>query len=238
MFWYNVAVKRLSLPAFLFFLSGCLTLSPAPSSQSSNPDGGPSVKAASAQEQVEQAALASLLQTVKAPKTSKENYKISPSDLIEVTVFREDELNRAIRVNQDGEISFPFVGTVKVGGKSVIEAEKTLSSGLSEYIKNPQVTIFIKEYSARQVYVLGEVKNPGAFPLPTESGMTVLEAISLAGGFTPIAAQDRTRVIRNDTDGKPQNFTIPVSAITKNGQKDKDLPLVPSDVVFVPQSLF
>lgn len=65
-----------------------------------------------------------------------------------------------------------------------------------------------------------------------------MEAISLAGGFTPVAAQDRTRVIRTGMDGKPQNFIIGVSDITKNGQKDKDMPLVPSDVVFVPQSFF
>jgi len=237
--WYNTHVKSIWLALVLLSLSGCLTLTPVEQSPTSAADSdAPATKTLKAQEQAEQAALATLLQSVKAPKSTKNNYKIAPSDLIEITVFREDELNRAIRVNQDGEISFPFVGTVRVGGKSIIEAEKTIASGLSEYLKQPQVTIFVKEYSARQIYVLGEVKSPGAFPLPTEASLTVLEAISLAGGFTPVAAQDRTRVIRTGDDGKPQNFTISVSAITKSGQKDKDLPLSPSDVVFVPQSLF
>ncbi len=231
-------MKCLWLLTLTFGLTGCLTLTPGENSSTTSSEPFTPPKSLTAQEQAEQAALTSLLQTVKAPKSAKENYKISPSDLIEITVFREEELKRSIRVNQDGEISFPFVGTVKVGGKSIIDAEKSIASGLTEYIKNPQVTIFVKEYSARQIYVLGEVKNPGAFPLPTEASMTVLEAISLAGGFTPVAAQDRTRVIRTDTDGKALNLTIPVSAITKSGQKEKDIPLSPSDVVFVPQSLF
>lgn len=226
------------VPLLAVFSAGCLSIGPASDTRGLSHDDPSGGRVSSVQEQAERAALATLLQTVTTPKNSKENYKISPSDLIEITVFREEELNRSLRVNQDGEISFPFVGTTKVGGMSVIEAEKSLASSLGEYIRNPQVTIFIREYSARQVYVLGEVKNPGAFPLPTEAGMTVLEAISLAGGFTPVAAQDRTRVIRNDTSGKPQNFIIPVSAITKSGQKDKDMALTPSDVVYVPQSLF
>lgn len=218
-------------------LSGCLPLTPVKDALST-PVSNSSDKSINAQEQAEQAALAKLLQSVKTPKNTKENYKIAASDLIEITVFREDELNRSIRVNQDGDISFPFIGTVKVGGKSIIEAEQAIAAGLSEYLKKPQVTIFVKEYSARQIYVLGEVKNPGAFPLPTEASLTVLEAISIAGGFTPVAAQDRTRVIRTGEDGKPQNFTISVSAITKSGQRDKDMPLSPSDVVFVPQTFF
>lgn len=217
---------------------GCITLAPTNKTPSNAEVSPTSAKPLNAQEQAEQAALSSLLKSVQGPKNTKENYRLGPSDLIDITVFRETELNRSIRVNQEGEISFPLVGTIKVGGKSIIEAEKAIANGLGEFIKQPQVTIFVKEYSARQVYILGEVKSPGAFPLPTESGLTVLEAISLAGGFTPVAAQDRTRVIRTGMDGKPQNFIIGVSDITKNGQKDKDMPLVPSDVVFVPQSFF
>lgn len=235
---YIDRVKFFGIALGLLSLAGCLTSNPVDKATGPGGSGFPPVKTANVQEQAEQAALATLLQSVKAPKTTKENYKIGPSDLLEITVFREVELNRSIRVNQDGEISFPFIGTIKVGGKSVIEAEKTIAAGLSEYLKQPQVTIFVKEYSARQIYVLGEVKAPGAFPLPREASLTVLEAISIAGGFTPVAAQDRTRVIRTGEDGKPQNFIISVSAITKNGEKDKDMPLTPNDVVFVPQSFF
>lgn len=231
-------MKRVWLPLILLSLAGCLTLTPPDRAAIPTAGNHADAKALNAQELAEQAALSSLLKSVQTPKKTKDNYRIGPSDLIEVTVFREPELDRSLRVNQDGEISLPLIGTVKVGGMSVIEAENSLKAKLGEFIKQPQVTIFVKEYSAKQVYILGEVKAPGAFPLPTEAGLTVLEAISLAGGFTPVAAQDRTRVIRTDSDGKPQNFIIAVSAIIKNGEKDKDMPLVSSDVVFVPQSFF
>lgn len=231
-------MKRVLIPILFLSLSGCLTVGPTDGATPPAAGQAPVSNSLKAQEQAEQAALNSLLQSVKAPKASKDNYRIGPSDLVDITVFREVELNRTVRVNQDGEISFPLVGTVKIGGKSIIEAEQAIAAGLGDYLKQPQVSIFIKEYSAKQVFVLGEVKNPGAFPLPTEAGLTVLEAISLAGGFTQVASQDRTRVIRTSPDGKSQYFTIEVSAIMKRGEKGKDIPLLPSDVVHVPQSYF
>ncbi|MBI3299542.1 MAG: polysaccharide export protein [Elusimicrobia bacterium] len=192
-----------------------------------------------AQEQAEQAALATILKSVSpAAAATQKNYLISPSDLVDVTVYRETDLNRTIRVNAAGEISLPLVGALKVGGLSIIDAERVISDKLREFLVNPQITIFIKEYSSKQVFILGEVKSPGALPLPSEAPMTVLEAITKAGGFTGIAAPDRTRVIRNTADGKSQGISIPVSAITKEGQKDKDIPLAPNDVVYVPQSFF
>lgn len=221
-----------SYPLILFLaLSGCIT-SPTSTASAPAPSGN-----LSPQEQAEQAALASILKSVPTGSGQK-NYLISPTDLIEISVYRESELNRSVRVNAEGEVSLPLAGTVKVGGLSIIEAERVLSDKLKEFLVNPQVSLFIKEYSSRQIYMLGEVKTPGALPLPSESPMTVLEAIAKAGGFTAVAAPDRTRVIRNTPDGKSKSIPIPVSAITKDGQKDKDIPLTPNDVVYVPQSFF
>lgn len=165
------------------------------------------------------------------------DYKISAADLVHITVYQEKDLERAARVSQNGTVSFPLVGIVKIGGLSVIEAEQAIAKGLKEFLVQPQVTIFIKEYGNKRVFVLGEVGKPGSYELPTESKLTVLEAVSLAGGFTPISAPDRTRVIRT-VNGISQSFTIEVSAITKHGQRQKDLPLEPNDVIFVPQSFF
>jgi polysaccharide export outer membrane protein len=109
---------------------------------------------------------------------------------------------------------------------------------LQDFLINPQVTIFIKEYGNKKIYVLGEVKKPGAYELPVESRLTVLEAVSLAEGFTPIAAKDRTKIIRSMRDGKSLSLTIEISAITTRGEKEKDIPLEPNDVVWVPQSYF
>lgn len=194
----------------------------------------PAAKAPAAQSQVEEAVIEAALQQVHAKKA---DYLISGADLLAITVFGEKDLDRQARVGQNGVITFPLVGAVKVGGMTVPAAEAALAAKLGDYLKNPQVTVFIKEYGNKKVFVFGQVAKPGAVELPTETKMTVLEAISQAGGFTRIAASDRTRVVRL-VDGKSQSFTVEVSAITKHGQKQKDLPLEPNDIVFVPESFF
>lgn len=182
----------------------------------------------------EEAAIQAALQQL---QTAKVDYKLGGADLIDVAVFQQPDLDRKVRVGQNGTISFPLAGTVKVGGLSVPEAEEVLKEKLKDYLVNPQITIFIKEYGNKKIFVLGEVKSPGSYELPPESKLTVLEAVSLAGGFTQIAAPNRTKVIRL-RDGVSQTITIEVSAITQRGEKQRDIPLEPSDVVFVPQSYF
>ena len=84
---------------------------------------------------------------------------------------------------------------------------------------------------------MGEVSKPGSYPIPTESRMTLLEAISTAGGFTQVAAQDRARVLRY-VNGASVTYTINTKEITSQGQKDKDMVLEPNDIVYVPQTFF
>lgn len=186
------------------------------------------------QKQNEEAAIADALQQV---NRSKVDYQISGADLLQITVFGEKDLDRQARVSQTGEITFPLVGTVHVGGLTVPQAESALTDKLKEYLRDPHVTFFIKEYGNKKVFVFGQVTKPGAVELPTETPMTVIEAISQAGGFTPIAAPDKTRVVRS-VDGKSVSFTVEVSAITKRGEKQKDISLEPNDIVYVPVSYF
>jgi protein involved in polysaccharide export with SLBB domain len=186
------------------------------------------------QDIAEQTAISAALQQAGAEKA---DYKIGPSDLLDISVYQDKDMNRVVRVSQNGTVSFPLIGVVKVGGLSVIEAQDMLSDKLKDFIVSPQITVFIKEYGNKKVFILGQVSKPGSYELPTEAKLTVLEAVSLAGGFTNIAAPDRTKIIRNK-GGKSTSFTIEVSAITKRGEKSKDLPLEPNDVVYVPQSFF
>lgn len=195
---------------------------------------GPSAQAR-ARNQAEEAAVESALRQLQASR--KVDYKIGGADLLDITVYQQPDLTRLLRVSQNGTVSLPLIGAVRVGGLTVTEAQDAIGGKLKEYVIHPQVTLFIKEYSNKKVFVLGEVKSPGSYELPPEAKLTVLEAVSLAGGFTPIAAPDRTKVIRA-IDGRNQSFVIEVSAITKRGEKQKDIPLEPSDVVYVPQSFF
>lgn len=182
----------------------------------------------------EEAGIAAALKQIGQSKT---DYRISSADLIAVTVYQDLEMNRKVRVNANGTVSMPLIGAVKVGGMTLIEAQAAIEGKLAQYLVNPQVSLFIEEYGNKTVFVMGEVQRPGSYPIPTESRLTVLEAISTAGGFTPVAGQDRTRVLRN-VNGVSVSYTIEVKAITQQGQKEKDLVLEPNDVIYVPQSFF
>lgn len=168
---------------------------------------------------------------------SKLDYKISGADLIAVTVYEVPEMTRRVRVNASGQVFLPLVGAVDVGGKSMGAAQSLIEKRLAAYVVKPQVTLFIEEYGNRRVSVMGEVQRPGTYVIPTESRMTILEAISTAGGFTPVAAQDKARVLRY-VNGSPVKYTIDVRNLAKGENKEEDMVLEPNDVVFVPQSLF
>ncbi|KAF0124448.1 MAG: polysaccharide export outer membrane protein [Elusimicrobia bacterium] len=168
---------------------------------------------------------------------SQVNYKVQAGDLLDINVYQEKDMARTVRVSGNGTVTFPLAGNIKIADLSVPEAEAMLAQALSEFIINPQVTVLIKEYSNKQVYVLGEVKKPGSITLPVERRLTVLEAITLAGGFTDLAAQDKTKVLRN-ADGQNLTIQVEISKITKQGDKSADIFLEPNDTVFVPQSFF
>jgi len=197
-------------------------------------NGTPAAKVAAPQAQAEEAAIASFVQEVESKKS---DYHISGADLINVSVLGEKEMERQVRVSQNGTITYPLIGEVTVGGLSTSQAEAAIATKLNEYLRGAQVTVFIKEYGNKKVFVFGHVNKPGAIEIPTETKLTVLEAISQAGGFSPLAAPDRTRVVRM-LNGVSQSFTIEVSAITKRGEKDKDIALEPNDIVFIPESCF
>ena len=161
-----------------------------------------------------------------------EEYHIGGNDLLEITVYEEQELSQEVRVTSNGYISYPFLGRVKVLGMSVMELEDYIRGALSkDYIRNPYVRISVKEFS--NVYVLGQVKEPG--PYLFKGGMTVLQAITSAGGFTKIANKHRVRIVR--THGDEREVIRVNVADVMNGNKE-DLVLQPGDTVVIPESFF
>lgn len=166
-----------------------------------------------------------------------EAYLLQPGDLLEIKVFMEDNMERTQRVSGSGTITFPLAGNIRVAGLTVADAEASLSSALKTYLKNPQVSVLIKEYGNKTVYVLGQVKTPAAIEIPPEKPLTVLEAVTSVGGFTEIAATGKVRVLRVE-NGVQRALDVDVTQITKQGNKSLDIALQPGDVVFVPQSMF
>lgn len=127
--------------------------------------------------------------------TGDSEYRIGAQDLIEVSVFQVEDLNRTVRVNSNGQISLPLIGGVQAGGRTVEELEDEISRKLTEtYLQNPQVTVFVKEFTSQRVTVEGEVKKPGIYPITGKTSL--LQAIAQAEGVTDLANLDGVVVFR------------------------------------------
>lgn len=222
--------KPITLVLLLALASGCRALP----RRSPSPDAAPAASSASAVESQREAAAVAAAMSQAGPGV---DYKISPADLLSVTVYDVQGMNRKARVDGNGVIALPLIGAVKVGGKTLAGAQALIETKLEAFVVKPQVTLFVEDYGSKTFFVMGEVQKPGSYPIPIEQRVTVLEAISTAGGFTPVAAQDRARVLRT-VNGESTTYTVDIRGITRDGLKEKDIVLQPNDVVYIPQSLF
>jgi len=183
-----------------------------------------------------------------APESSKSNpastssapsdYRLRPLDLVDIRVFQEDDLTMTNKVSQAGTLTFPLIGSVKVAGLKVHEAEILVTDRLKDgYMKNPQVTILVKEYAARRVSVLGEVKKPGTVEIPPEEALTLLQAVAYAGGFQNVAKTDEV-VVRRMIEGKETKTKVNATKLMRADAAESDYPLEPGDIVYVPTRFF
>lgn len=167
-----------------------------------------------------------------------EEYKVDAGDVLLITVYEQADLITKARVNSKGEITFPLIGVVTIKGLTVDEIEKEITARLeADYLVNPQVNVFIEDYAPQKVFVMGFVNKPGEFELFKDRPTTVLEAITMAGGFKPGAAQNGTKILRVD-NGEELTMSIRITDITKKGDKEKDIPVMPGDIIVVPESFF
>ncbi len=179
-------------------------------------------------------AAAPLARAQSSSAQAAEGYKIGVGDLLLIEVYEEPDLTREVRVLTDGKISFPLLGTLKAAGLQVSQLESKIKKRLgAKYLVSPQVTVFVKEFS--RVFVFGEVRNPGAFPIYGK--ITVFEAITLAGGFSPVGNPSKVRVIRQGSGGET-SFEVDIESITKKGNTSQDMELQANDKVIVPRSFF
>jgi protein involved in polysaccharide export with SLBB domain len=160
---------------------------------------------------------------------------LGPGDTFEVSVYDEKELSGKYQVADDGTINFPLIGSIEVAGKSPPVVARTIQEALrdKQILKNPSVSIYVAEYASKRVSVVGAVQKPGSFPW--KAGMSVVQAISLAGGLTPIAAANDAIVTRQEGD-EPKRYKVAVGRIAEG--RERDFKLVTGDIVFVPERLF
>jgi protein involved in polysaccharide export with SLBB domain len=159
---------------------------------------------------------------------------IGPGDILKITVYGESDLSGEYQVSLNKSIMFPFIGEISVEGLSNITLASMISDKLREgYLTNPQVTVFIQEFVSKRIFVLGQVKKSGNFPMRNE--MSVIEAVSLAGGFTDFADINNVVVTRKE-DGKEVRFVVNIRSIV-NGQEE-NFYLQPGDIIFVRERFF
>ena len=159
---------------------------------------------------------------------------LGPGDLMEVRVFQEPELSGLYQVGGQGDLIFPLCRRVVVGGLTANGAAEKLRGCLSEgFLRDPQVTVLVREFNSKKVFVFGEVQRPGTFAY--QDGMSIIQAVTLAGGFTRTAAQNSTSVTRR-IDDQEVKAKIPVQDIALG--KAANFLLQPGDIVYVPESLF
>ena len=158
-------------------------------------------------------------------------YMIQSGDLLEISVWREDYLERQVIVQPDGRISFPLVGVVPAAGSTVEEVQARVAKRLSEYIPDPVVTVSIKEIRGNRIYVLGQVKNPGQFIINPR--IDVVQALALAGGTTPFAELNDIKILRRSAD-RQQLIPFRYGDIARGKDLEQNIMLQSGDVVLVP----
>ncbi|MDQ3030801.1 MAG: polysaccharide export protein [Myxococcota bacterium] len=173
--------------------------------------------------------------SIRPEAVGQNDTSLGVDDVFEVRVFGEAELSGSYRVGQDGTIDFPLIGEVTVLGAEPRAVAALVATRLREggVLVAPQVSVFVQEYNSKRFSVLGAVGTPGNFEM--RSGMTVVQAIGLAGGFSNLANRDGTYVTRQ-VSGRAQRFSVPVDRIT-SGQEE-DFPLQAQDIVYVPERIF
>ena len=164
-----------------------------------------------------------------------EDTTLGSGDTFEIRVFGEKDLTGNYQVGADGSIQFPFIGRVEVLGKDTSTVARLISDALVSggYLKEPHVSVFLQESNSKRISVIGAVAKPGT--LAIVPGMTVVYAVSQAGGFTALASKDDI-VITRRVDGKLARYKVEVSRITRGDAED--FPLRAGDIVFVPERVF
>jgi polysaccharide export outer membrane protein len=153
--------------------------------------------------------------------------------VFEVKVYRENDLCGIFQVSPQGTIEYPLLGSLRVENLTAVQISQLIRDKLKDgFIKEPYVMVFIKEFNSKKIHILGQVSKPGTFKY--EDNMTIIEAITLAGGFTGSARPDSTVITRVEK-GKESRFTLPVEKISKG--LEKNFYLKPGDIIFVPETI-
>jgi polysaccharide export outer membrane protein len=165
------------------------------------------------------------------PMVTSGSYIIGPGDLLEVSVWKDESLTRAVVVLPDGRISFPLIGQIEVAGKTLAQLKKELEGKLVRYVPDAILTLDVKQVNSLIIYVLGRVNNPGRFVLNTN--VNVMQALATAGGLNPFAKRGRITIFRHEGE-KTSLFKFDYDDVANGNSLEKNIQLKRGDVIVVP----
>jgi polysaccharide export outer membrane protein len=163
--------------------------------------------------------------------TADPSYLIGAQDVLDIDVWKQKELTRAVEVRPDGKISLPLLNDIQASGLTPMQLAANITDGLKKFITDPRVTVIVTQINSQRVYILGEVTKPGAYPLLP--GMNVLQALSSAGGFTMFANTKKIYVLRQQA-GKQKKFPFDYKAVISGKHTDQNIVLRAGDQIVVP----
>lgn len=158
---------------------------------------------------------------------TQSDYLIGPEDVLEITVWKNAELSRVVIVRPDGRISLPLIGDVQASGRSPDELRKAIVKKLQEYQETVVVSVIVQAVNSYRIFMLGEIRAPGPYTLKRKT--SILQVISIAGGFTAFASKNNIILIREG-----ERIKVRFDDLVKGGDNDADLVLKPGDTIFVP----
>src|SRR5579859_3272597 len=165
------------------------------------------------------------------PTTTDPNYCIGPEDILTIDVWKEPEISRTVPVRRDGKISLPLLDDVQAAGLTPTQLSAEIVEKLQATVVHPQVTVIVAQMSSQRIYILGQVNRGGAYPLVPE--MTAMQALSIAGGFTPFANVKKIYVMRAE-NGADKVFRINYKEVIRGRKAEQNIHLKAGDTIVVP----
>jgi polysaccharide biosynthesis/export protein len=169
--------------------------------------------------------------TAQKNATADPNYVIGAQDVLDINVWKEPDVSRVVPVRPDGKISLPLLNDVQAAGLTPAQLAAQITESLKKYVTSPQVTVIVATINSQRVYILGEVTRPGAFPLLP--GMSILQALSSAGGFTQFA-KVKSIFVRRVENGKETKFPFNYREVISGKKPEQDILLKAGDTIVVP----
>jgi len=165
------------------------------------------------------------------PATDDPKYSIGPEDVLTIDVWKEPEISRTVPVRRDGKISLPLLNDVQAAGLTPTQLSSEIVEKLNETVINPQVTVIVAQMSSQRIYILGQVTRGGAYPLVPD--LTAVQALSIAGGFTPFANLKKIYILRTE-NGEAKTLPINYKELASGRKPEQNILLKPGDTIVVP----